>query len=279
MKAVDECYSCLSRLVRQAARLATTDEELRAEALSAGMNVLAQDFSTDALTLNIATSIHSEVKRVTGNPDPYHGMKETEMRLSRELSAQMGSYYLRNLKGYLSLSVLGNSIDFFRDFDDVKSDMETPLQLAVDDSDAFQRKLDGARSLLFLADNAGEVFFDLPLVEWLARCVPVTYVVKEAPVQNDTTIDDLRRAGLDGRLGRVITTGLAMPGVIFDLASKEFRRAFEEADVILAKGMGHWEGLSELPAEGRILHCSMAKCRPVADSMGVPLNSYVTMLR
>ena len=104
-------------------------------------------------------------------------------------------------------------------------------------------------------------------------------MVKESPVQNDVTIDDLRRAGLDGELGKVITTGLATPGVIYEAASIEFRREFEAADLVLAKGMGHWEGLTELPAKGKVLHCSMAKCKPVADSMGVPLNSFVAILR
>ena len=93
------------------------------------------------------------------------------------------------------------------------------------------------------------------------------------------TADDLRRAGLDGDLGKVITTGLATPGVIFEAASREFKREYKAADLVLAKGMGHWEGLTELPANGNVLHCSMAKCKPVADSMGVPLNSFVVIMR
>ena len=62
-------------------------------------------------------------------------------------------------------------------------------------------------------------------------------------------------------------------------ASDGFRRAFEDAGLVLAKGMGYYEGLSELPPEGRVLHCTMAKCQPVADSIGVPLNSYLAVLR
>jgi uncharacterized protein with ATP-grasp and redox domains len=72
---------------------------------------------------------------------------------------------------------------------------------------------------------------------------------------------------------------LATPGVIFESASIEFRREFGSADLVLAKGMGHWEGLTELPPMNKVLHCSMAKCSPVAASMGVPLNSFVAILR
>jgi hypothetical protein len=279
MKAVTECYPCLSRLVRQSAQVATANEALRAEAIDAGMKVLDVYFSTDGLTIDVATRIHRAVREATGNADPYRAMKDREIALARTLVEQVGAGRASDFKSYLSLSLAGNAIDFFRSMDDVKKDIESPLTYAVDDSAAFQRKLESARRLMFLADNAGEVFFDLPLVKWLRQFVSLTYVVKESPVQNDATIDDLRRAGLDGELGRVITTGLATPGVIFESASIEFRREFEAADLVLAKGMGHWEGLTELPAKGKVLHCSMAKCKPVADSMGVQLNSFVAIMR
>jgi len=48
---------------------------------------------------------------------------------------------------------------------------------------------------------------------------------------------------------------------------------------VLAKGMGYWETLSELPAQGRVFHLLKAKCQPVADSLHVALNSYVALLR
>ena len=279
MKAADICYPCLQRLARQAAAMATDDESLRAEAERAGLKIVDDNFSPDLLTLEIATKIHKAVKEITGNPDPYRRMKDEEIRLAGELSAEVGASYPQDFKGLMALSTAGNSIDFFRSIDDIKRDMRTPVQFVVDDSDEFVDKLDSAKDILFLADNAGEVLFDLPLIEYLERFAPVTFVVKQAPVQNDVTREDLRKAGLDGRLNRVITTGTATPGIIMAMASEGFRRAFKDADLVLAKGMGYYEGLSELPPQGRVLHCTMAKCQPVADSVGVPLNSYLAVLR
>jgi len=279
MKAVDMCYPCLCRLARQAATLATADEKLRAAAVRAGLKVVDDNFSTDGLTLDIATRIHRAVKEITGNPDPYRKMKDDEIKISREIIGEVAPAYPQDIKGLMALSALGNSIDFFRRQDDIVKDLRTPLKFFVDDSDRFIEKLKGAKNVLFLGDNAGEVFFDLPLLRCLERYAPVTYVVKGAPVQNDATLHDLKVAGLDGQLNRVITTGIATPGVVFPQASDEFRRAFESADLVLAKGMGYWEGLSELPAEGKVLYCTMAKCQPVADSLGVPLNSYAMMFR
>jgi uncharacterized protein with ATP-grasp and redox domains len=76
-----------------------------------------------------------------------------------------------------------------------------------------------------------------------------------------------------------MSTGVASPGIVFSLASAQFKREFESADFVFAKGMGHYEALSELSPEGRFFYCLKAKCRPVADSLEVPIDSYVAMLQ
>jgi len=103
--------------------------------------------------------------------------------------------------------------------------------------------------------------------------------VKESPVQNDITRADLEKFGLARELPRVITTGTDTPGVDMDMASEEFKAEFEAADLVLAKGMGYWETLSELPPQGKVFYLLKAKCKPVADSLGVTLNGYVALLR
>jgi len=278
MKAASDCKPCLRRLVYQAAGLATSDEELRAEAIQEGLRIVDENFSYDVTTISIATEIHRAVKEITKNPDPYRSMKDEEIKVSRELIKEISSAYPQDFKGYLALSVLGNTIDFFRDLHSIREDIGERLKFAVDDSERFENKLQRATKILFLADNAGEVFFDLPLVKWLERFTRVLYVVKESPVQDDITVEDLKRAGVEGELD-ILTTGTATPGVLLSLASAQFKQEFDTADLILAKGMGYYETLSELPADGRVLHCLKAKCQPVADSLGVPLNSYVALLR
>ena len=76
-----------------------------------------------------------------------------------------------------------------------------------------------------------------------------------------------------------MTTGMASPGIIFQKAPESFTAAWKEADLIFAKGMGFYEGLTELPPENKIFYCLMAKCEPVARSIGVPLGSYVAFFR
>ncbi len=278
MKAAPECYSCLERLVHQAAELASSDEAVRGVALREGLAVLRRSFSLEKVTIVIAAEIHGVIKRTTGNLDPYREMKKKEIAAAREILAQV-SVDGSDFRSCLEFAVLGNSIDFFRPVEEVKAAVGQGIEFAIDDSREFEGKLQGARKLLYLADNAGEVFFDLPLVRWLRQRVAVVYVVKGAPVQNDATLDDVRELRLEAELGKIITTGTATPGIDMAAASAEFKREFIDADLVLAKGMGYWESLSESPAEGRVLYCLKAKCQPVADSLGVPPGSYVARLR
>ena len=279
MKAVKECYPCLANLVRQAAELATDDYMLRVKAIDQGLKLLGREFSTDKTSIAVATQLHHAVREVTGNADPYSRMKEAEVDLAQSLRAGWKPNPKGNIRHYLILSVLGNNIDFFKDMKQIKEGLAKPVEFSVDYTSELEGKLKNAKGILYLADNAGEVFFDIPLVKRLKDFAPVTYVVKESPVQNDITRADLEKFGLARELPRVITTGTDTPGVDMDMASEEFKAEFEAADLVLAKGMGYWETLSELPPRGKVFYLLKAKCKPVADSLGVTLNSYVALLR
>ncbi|MBE0430928.1 MAG: DUF89 family protein [Dehalococcoidia bacterium] len=283
MKLAPDCYECLHRLIHQAAELATDDAPLRQTAIQEATGILDDEFSYDQLSIVIATRIHRAIREVTRNSDPYRAMKEQEMKLAGELHPELSLNTEQagqdELRGCIKLAAAANSIDFFRETHSAEQDIRNPISFAVDDSVPLEAKLRDADRVLYLADNAGEVYFDLPLVRLMRRSAQVIYVVKPSPVQNDLTLEDVARSGLKGELVQVMSTGIASPGVILSLASARFRWEFESADLIFAKGMGHYEALSELPPEGRIFYCLRAKCRPVADSLGVPLNSYVAMLR
>jgi hypothetical protein len=279
MKVSLECYDCLGRLICQAAKLATSDELLRQKAVEKARDVLNQEFSGEQISIAIATKLHKVIREITCNPDPYRIVKEDELRVAGELFSKVVVQYKNTINDYIKLAAVANAIDFFRSLDAVAEDMKRPMKFTIDDSQQFEAKLKKASKVLYLADNVGEIYFDLPLVKRMRQLVDVKYVVKPLPVQNDATVEDVKEAGLEGEFGVVITTGVASPGVILDWASEQFREEFEAADLVFAKGMGHYESLSELPKQGKVFYCLMAKCRPVANSLGVLLNSYVAMLR
>jgi len=285
MRMAPGCYECLRRLVRQAAELATDDVLLRQRAIEEAIKLLDDDFSSSRLSLGIAAKIHKIVREVTHNPDPYRAMKEREMALARELypepllRAKRSNLGKGELRSRLQLAAAANALDFFKDPGSIRDDIRKPASFVIDDSDRLEAKLRDSFRVLYLADNAGELYFDMPLVKWMKRFAQVVYVVKPSPVQNDLTLEDVQKSGLEAELGKVMTTGVASPGIVFPLASAGFKLEFDTADFVFAKGMGHYEALSELPPQGRFFYCLKAKCQPVADSLRVPINSYVAMLQ
>jgi hypothetical protein len=269
----------LRRLIYQAANLATENASLKQRAIEAATQTLDDEFSHSQVSIVIATEIHKVVREVTHNADPYREMKERELVIARESYPELRSRYKEDLRGCLKLAAAANVIDFFREPDSIREDIIKTVNFALNDVERLEARLRKADRVLYLADNAGELYFDLPLVKYMRRFADVIYVVKPSPVQDDLTLEDVKRSGLQGEFGEVMSTGIASPGVVFSLASLQFRQEFESADLIFAKGMGHYEALSEFAPEGKFFYCLTAKCQPVADSLGVPVNSYVAMLQ
>ncbi len=276
MKVSTECYDCLRRLAQQAVELATEDDKIGEQAMKAALHVLDRDFSPDVVSVEVATRIHDKVKVISQNPDPYRKVKDKEIAVAKRLSAKLTRVYNNGFWDVLKFSVLGNSMDFFRPLEEIDTEkLFQKIEFAIDESDILLERLKGCSRVLYLADNTGEAYFDIPLYKLMQRYAEVTYVVKAGPVQNDVTLEELKIAGLDKDFAKIIDTGTATPGIIMELASEEFRSSFKNADLIFAKGMGYYESLSELRGERRIFYCFKAKCGPVAKSIGVPVDSYV----
>ena len=130
----------------------------------------------------------------------------------------------------------------------------------------FQRQVDRARTILYLSDNAGEVAIDRLLIEELGP-ERVTLVVRGKAVINDATIDDARAANLH-ELVAIIDNGSDAPGTVLDDCSAEFLERFEKADLIIAKGQGNFETLSE--SDANIFFLLKVKCPVIAAHVGLP---------
>jgi len=134
-----------------------------------------------------------------------------------------------------------------------------------DDFTLFRDKLHGAETILYLLDNAGEIFFDRLLIERLAG-FRLTMVVKPGPILNDAILSDAEAAGLR-QFGSVITTGTRVLGVDPVNSSREFQAALEEADIVIAKGHANFESLVDEERDAFFL--LKAKCPVVAGCLRV----------
>ncbi|MEW6573529.1 MAG: ARMT1-like domain-containing protein [Bacillota bacterium] len=275
MRAVEECYDCLERLIITTATLATDEPRLQEQAVETGQNVLKKEFSFERIPAMIAAAAQRAIRDLCGNADPFREVKDRELALSAQLVNEAMRFSGEGWDGLFRLAALGNTVDFFRDLETVAEEMGRPVDFVVNEIPVFLGRLESARRILFMTDNAAECYFDLPLYRCLSEAVEeVIYVVKARPVQNDLTLTDLKACGLKEAFKRVETTGTDSPGLDMEAASPEFKTLYSGADLILAKGMGYYETFSEVK-DDRVMHLLKAKCRPVAAAIGVPQGSFV----
>lgn len=272
----EECRGCLARLVNLTVALATEDDELQARARTAALTIINREFAPGAIPALIANRFHREVQDLTGNADPFRPHKEAETAfLARHFQA-VAPAFSQALEPLLKLAVLGNAVDFFRAEEEVTREFSRDISFAVSHLAVFREQLRGKPGLLlYLADNAGEQYFDAPLVRHLRGLGwQVHYVVKGGPIQNDLTRADLTASGLHQALEPILETGAQTVGLVLAECSPTFQEAFARARLILAKGMGHFETLGHLP-DPRLFFLLQAKCGPVAQALELPRGSFV----
>jgi uncharacterized protein with ATP-grasp and redox domains len=276
MRIQEECRDCLIRLVDLTVGLATPDAHLRMAARTRALAVIDEECAPGAIPALIANRFHMEIQEITRNPDPFLSRKEAETALLDRHFQRVAPGFSETLESRLELAVLGNAVDFFRSEQEVAREFSHKIRFAISHLAAFQDALHQEPGIiLYLADNAGEQHFDLPLVRYLRGLGwQVLYVVKGGPIQNDLTRTDLEASGLDLPLEPVLETGARTVGLVLPETSPAFQEVFHRARVIVAKGMGHFETLGRLP-DPRLFFLLQAKCRPVAQALGVPRGSFV----
>ncbi len=175
----------------------------------------------------------------------------------------------------LRLALAGNIMDYgVNDSFDVYSTIEAAFaaSITVDYSEQLQYAIKNAKHILYLGDNAGEIMLDKLFIETAVN-TDVTFVVKAAPILNDATMKDADEVSMHD-VANVITNGYDAPSTILTEASKEFRDAYYNADLIISKGMGNFEGLMN-ETDPRIFFLLMAKCDYIADKLGVAKGDFV----
>jgi uncharacterized protein with ATP-grasp and redox domains len=278
MKTHLDCIPCLLRQALEAARLISEEVSFHERILR---EVLQWTVEMD---LNwppplLAQRIHRLLRETAGVDDPYREAKalqnQTAQRLLPLYRKQIASA-ADPLETAVRLAVAANLIDMGAktgwDEADVPGELERAAEAPLcGDVDSLRAAAAQAGRILYLADNAGEIFFDRLLIERLPRG-RVTAAVRGAPAINDATREDALAAGLDG-LAEIIDNGSDAPGTLLADCSPEFRRRFAQADLILAKGQGNFESLAGEP--GNIFFLFRVKCPVTAAMVGRPVGTHV----
>lgn len=279
MRTYIECLPCLCRQAIEAARHAVDDPAIHEQVVRGVLNELARmDLSLPPPVMG--GFMHRLVREITHDPDPYAAAKDhfnhmalgllPELRTLVQASAQP-------LETAVRLAIAGNVIDFATNAAVDRSHIDEAIADALSaplDRTALKHlaeAVEGAANILYLADNAGEIVLDRLLVEQLPTD-KVTLVVKGRPVINDATVSDAQTAELTSMV-EVIDNGSDIPGTILSSCSQSFRERFEAADLIISKGQGNYESLSDM--QKTIFFIFKAKCRVITMDIGCALGSLI----
>lgn len=283
MRTFLECVPCFVRQALDSARLVTDDETVHEQVLREVLREVGEmDFHSSPPVMG--QHMHRLIRRLVADDDPYRNIKDHFNRLALALYPELEKRIEGSrdpLETAVRVAIAGNIIDFGSncDLEDsrveeaIESSLVAPLsKSAVED---LRESAGRATSILYLGDNAGEIVFDRLLIEQLPR-QKVTYVVRGSPVINDATMSDALATGMTD-LVEVIDNGSDAPGTILETCSVAFRRRFEAADLVIAKGQGNYETLSE--ADKSIFYLLKVKCPVIARHIGCDVDSLAVLRR
>ena len=269
MRSYLDCIPCFLSQALRAGRLAhLTDEEIKS--LLDTVGAMIEKIPMENTPPETGAVIYQLIREKTGRDDPFVEVKKKSIREALALYPDLENRISRSKDPLLTairLAIAGNVIDFgVNKTYDLNREIEKILhqEFAVFDYPEFKRSLNKASSILYLGDNAGESVFDRILIEEMGK--PVTYVVREAPVINDVTREDAISSGLD-QVAETVSSGSAAPGTILKMCSPAFRKRMEEAEMIISKGQGNYEGLSDTDLP--IFYLLKVKCPVIARDIGV----------
>lgn len=291
MKVTLQCAHCLLERAINQVKLATSDPKLQMKVTTAIIEMLSSEFNEESVPSHIGTDRDLMVQKMTGK-DPYHDLKKMSntMALSilpdlQKIVEQEETPRARFRKATL-ITAAANAIEFDvsgRDFSlDELRDIVDRVEddLAIDQVDEFMNLCQNADEVVYLMDNAGEVVLDMILIKEIKQLGPKVFaVVKGGPILNDATMIDANEVGLGEYADKVYDTGSPSIGVNHERNSSEFLSLLESAPLIVAKGMGNFEAMTEFEPTAPTVHIMRTKCMPVAQHVGCERDKNVVLIR
>jgi uncharacterized protein with ATP-grasp and redox domains len=272
-----QCYLCHLRRNVETAR--SLGDEQTATAFAKALMELYLTLPEDAASPTIAPATNALFQK-------FYGVEEDRYRQEKEDS---NAFVLQRLESIrrrvvtaddpvlagIQMAILGNYIDFSAlqgevSFEKLDALLDTAADMELDPGVYAQlrSRLQEAKRLLYLTDNAGEIGFDRVLAEVLAAAYPglqITFCVRGGPALNDATRADAAAVGIPFP---VIDNGNTVPGTQLSLMGQEAKQAFEGADVIFAKGQANVETL--LGCGYPIFYAFLIKCPRFIDRFQKP---------
>ncbi|MBI9045125.1 MAG: DUF89 family protein [Anaerolineaceae bacterium] len=273
MQTYPECFNCFTKLIYNSIQPLGFDEREQFDLMQESLNiVLSYDMSIPPAV--IGGKVFGNIVKTSGVTDLFLEIKKESTRIALGLYPQLKACVSQAddpLDMAIRISALGNLMDVANpnSYDlDEEIDNISKQPIHGGGLKLFRERLKTAKRLLILGDNTGETVFDRVLIETLD--MPVTYAVKGSPILNDATLQEALDAGLD-QCAEIISNGAAIAGTHLPYCSEDFKAVFEDSDLILSKGQGNYETLSDV--EANVFFLLRVKCEALSKDIGIPVGS------
>ena len=281
MKSYIECVPCFLDQAVRCAQIVTTDDHLREEIIKRVLLKLSE-VGTTRSPPEVAPLIYRVIEDLTGCDDPYIELKRRSNRIAKKMYPKFKRIVEggdNQLEAATRLAIAGNIIDFGAASSfDVNGTIKRVMEADFKDGELerFLEKLESSKKVLYIADNAGEIFFDRLLVEELSKLdgIELKFAVKERPILNDAMLEDAEFAGMDA-FAEVITTGAGSPGEGLRYCSDAFVDEFRSSDLVISKGQGNFESIAGHIHDEHVFFLFVVKCSVIARITGKEVGEIV----
>jgi damage-control phosphatase, subfamily I len=280
MKTHLDCIPCFLRQTLEAARQITTDTKVH-EQLVREVLRMGADLDLGQAPPLVGQRIRRRVRELTGVKDPYQAAKNRFNRLAMAALPEIAALVRQSpdpLLAAAKFAIAANAIDMGVAAELTDADVREALLGSANahfhgDRQKFRDAVADAKQILYLADNAGEIAVDRLLIEQLGP-ERVTLAVRGSPVLNDATLVDADDVEMR-ELVEVIDNGSDVAGTALKDCSPHFRQRFHDAELVIAKGQGNFETLSDVPSNTFFLF--KVKCPVLSRLVALPLGTHALL--
>lgn len=275
-----DCLPCFVRHAVEAATIFTEDEAVRENIVKKVMsNMVKMDFKQTPP--EFAGEIQAYIRKELNMEDPYKVIKDNANKTAAKLAVELRKKVLDAadpVKLAIRYAIAGNIIDSgisaVTELSEIlhSIDMAEKEPLGLDHMDLLLSEIDKNDEIMILGDNTGEIYFDVLLLEQLKN-KKITYVVRGSPILNDVTVEDAIEANVQS-YGKILSNGSNIPGTSLNKVSNEFLQAFNSAKLVISKGQGSFETLSDC-VHPNLFYLLRAKCPVVAKLANVKLGTFI----
>ena len=285
------CAGCTLNTITRILEWSNLPKERKFEILKVMTKRLSEIFDENQSPALMSNPLFRELYTLIGDEDPFKELKKRSNEVASQIVKRIEQEIISKdnrtdmLYHAMAAAIAGNIIDYsnpahrfnLEELYDVYLEV-LKKGFTINDFDKALSLIEQAKLILYVGDNAGEIFFDRILVRVLKEQFhkDVVFVVRGGPISNDATFEDAEAAGLT-KMVKVITTGRPYFGVDFNDVSEEFLEWYEKADIILSKGQANFETFTYYKDKisKPIIFLLKAKCLNIANYLKVPLGSHI----